>query len=347
MSALSMFPSAAILGLLKNSSAMTQRLTILFYITLPVLILQYVIEYAIYFRAVAGYHALTTRRLGCCCRVLSLCMSCCKACFLWVSIYFAVLFMACAGSIAEEGHIVLVQKALTPLAISRVEFWFVWFATDLFLPCIGFVAWWRKEKRQEEIRLETLEELQRLQALKDDASAASGEAEATTSHLRVLRERLGAISEGRLQSLLDSLERCWAPIRRRCPCLGNCFWSRARADAGADESSVDATLTATPGCCESAVTRVGAMIARLADQFRCCRRSDEGDVSEGCCTRLRQRLGACLSWIRARICCCCPGGLCSWCCCCCFCCWPSPAAGAEGATGAPPLEGYSKLAAAP
>ena len=70
-------------------------------------------------------------------------MVCLKRSFLWSSI-IASMFFAVVGFFSAEDS--KVSAIMVSLVVSRLEFWLFWFVTDMFMPCIGFFVWWRKEK---------------------------------------------------------------------------------------------------------------------------------------------------------------------------------------------------------
>lgn len=256
MTTVSMLPTALIQNRLQalDTSAMDKRLIILWYVTIPVLVLQYLIEYAIFFRAVFGFHA-SRSRMGCCCRIFSLSMGCCKGCCLWSAMYLSILCVCIAGALVQAGDAAEVQDGLIPLAISRIEFWVIWFLTDLLLPWIGFVPWWRKERADEAKRLEDLLEMRRL---KEEASFAKSSANDSKhkGRLQALRAAIAERGKGRLQA-----------AKERCACCLACCQRRRSAADTAETSTAE--VEASRGCCERVVIRVGDCWSRLS--ARCVR----------------------------------------------------------------------------
>mmetsp|Transcript_147465 Transcript_147465/g.473741 ORF Transcript_147465/g.473741 Transcript_147465/m.473741 type:complete len:252 (+) Transcript_147465:71-826(+) len=124
------------------------KLATLVFVTLPVMILQYVIEYMIYLRAVLKYKkTIAPGRLGGCCGCLENCMNCASGCFLCASFYVVGIVLLLAGWVVAVGGAARLQELVKPLLVSRVECWLLWFITDLYMPCIGFVAKWRAEAK--------------------------------------------------------------------------------------------------------------------------------------------------------------------------------------------------------
>lgn len=141
---------------LEFSALLSQKLAVFLIITIPVMILQYLIEYAIYFREIFRYNVhLYQSRDECCagckkyfCTVLKWCMVCFKKCCLWSALWMSLFIWIVGYNLEKTNH--GLWLAMTPLAVSRVQFWFIWFVIDLWFPFIGFVPWWRKEKAEAE-----------------------------------------------------------------------------------------------------------------------------------------------------------------------------------------------------
>lgn len=169
---LSMLPTAAMMVWFEDRHVdpWFDKFSVFVCITFPLMIVQYTIEYAIYFREVFKHQS--TRRCTPFCLCLHHCMHCVNL-YLLISLVILALICLCIGSyyVRHERHTVML--ALWPLCISRVEFWGIWFLTDLFFPFIGFFFWWRKERRREKVRLQILEQ----RRLYDAAESASVRAE--------------------------------------------------------------------------------------------------------------------------------------------------------------------------
>jgi len=151
---LSIIPTALLMNQLnsQNCSWFGEKVYVLTLVTLPVLVLQYIIEYIIWFREIFAQHR-DSKRFGLLCRCCHMLMICLKRSFLWSSIIASMIFAVVGFFSAKDSK---VSAIMVSLVVSRLEFWLIWFATDMFMPCIGFFVWWRKEKVYEEKRQEAL-----------------------------------------------------------------------------------------------------------------------------------------------------------------------------------------------
>lgn len=154
---LSILPAAAFLTAMKDRyySPVETKIYYFLFFTLPVFVAQYAIEYAIYarevFKSYSSYH-----KYGAICRTLyRITHTFQSQCSLLLILVSLVLNLIGCLFLSVDGK--SVGQTVKPLIISRIEFWIIWFATDMFMPWIGFAAWWRKEKLQEELRVQAIE----------------------------------------------------------------------------------------------------------------------------------------------------------------------------------------------
>ena len=96
----------------------------------PVLVLQYIIEYIIWFRVIFAQHR-DSRRFGLLCRCCHMLMVCFKSSFLWSSIIASMIFAVVGFFSAKDSK---VSAIMMSLVVSRLVFWLFWFATDMFMP---------------------------------------------------------------------------------------------------------------------------------------------------------------------------------------------------------------------
>jgi hypothetical protein len=186
-------------------------------VTIPAMLLQYTIEYLIYFDVTFQMFG-SVRYVGCFFRCTAFCMRCSKRCFFCFALGLSLICTAYAY-IQLRSDEVKFLNTLRPFLISRASSWLLWFLTDMFVPCISFRRHWRVEKRSQERRAAREEERKeiKLRNLRTRARRAGVQDEEIES----------AASEDDLNRLIIRRAHEDAAARR-CPCVMRSCWERAK-----------------------------------------------------------------------------------------------------------------------
>lgn len=119
---------------------------IFFYITLPVMILQMVLE------KLATLDFKFQDRVGLfgLCRHCFWCLTCCskwmkRYLFFWAIIF--TVFVCLVSTLILHSMGIKARHAVLPFLISRIQSLTIWFATDLLMPWWGFIVHWRGQRQ--------------------------------------------------------------------------------------------------------------------------------------------------------------------------------------------------------
>jgi len=153
---ISVLPAAAFLTAIRDRyySPVQERLYFALFFTLPVVLVQLIVECTVHAREAFKSYPSTHKYGPICARLYKLTHALVTNCS--VSLIVLALVLNVLGCLFIKVGGRDIQSTAEPLLISRVEFWVIWFATDMYMPWVGFSAWWKKERRQEELRLEAL-----------------------------------------------------------------------------------------------------------------------------------------------------------------------------------------------
>mmetsp|Transcript_14862 Transcript_14862/g.42630 ORF Transcript_14862/g.42630 Transcript_14862/m.42630 type:complete len:256 (-) Transcript_14862:69-836(-) len=81
------------------------------------------------------------------CDMMLPCVSQCKKCCFMASL-FVTAFLVLIAMMIVLGTRATAYKVFLPVATSRVQSWIVWFPIWIFLPYLGFLHYWRIERRE-------------------------------------------------------------------------------------------------------------------------------------------------------------------------------------------------------
>jgi len=139
---------------------------LLFAVTLPVMILQVVLEKLavldMYFEGYLSMQYVGPMLGGCCRCIVSVvrcmksCCFCCSLIIVIVTLLVTLAFVALTNT-DEAGNekIPLIEAIFLPLlpfAMSRLQSWLLWLPLDLLMPCCGFVHKWFTEGNRSAVR---------------------------------------------------------------------------------------------------------------------------------------------------------------------------------------------------
>eukprot|EP00927_Polykrikos_kofoidii_P071350 TRINITY_DN6761_c1_g1_i1.p1 TRINITY_DN6761_c1_g1~~TRINITY_DN6761_c1_g1_i1.p1 ORF type:complete len:259 (-),score=25.23 TRINITY_DN6761_c1_g1_i1:28-804(-) len=152
---LSLLPAAALTQAMTKSgnkiASMNAPIAVFFLITLPVMVLQVVMEKLAVaescFRDDARGRGVKDH-LFAFMRLLALTTNC--GCMI-ITFMITVIAVGFSFFVVRKN----IQEAISPFLVSRVQSWLLWFPLNMLMPCCGFLACWRAERRATEENAKT------------------------------------------------------------------------------------------------------------------------------------------------------------------------------------------------